>query len=54
MQERAVKTIYDEIGKHLNLTEPEVRQLATERTLVHEYYMWKFDWDPNDASTIPF
>ena len=49
-----VRDIMDVIAEELGISVLEVRERATKEDIVHQYYQYKFNWDPKDDSTIPF
>jgi hypothetical protein len=47
--------LYEEIAEHLGITAKEVQiRVCNGETIVQAYYEWKYNWDPKNASSIPF
>ena len=49
-----VDKLLDEVAKELNISVLELRERSTVEPILHQYYQWKFNWDPKDETTIPF
>lgn len=53
-QSEAIDKLYSEIAEDLDITVRDVRIRSTQEPLVQRYYEWKYNWDLNDDTTIPF
>mgnify|MGYP001047198509 CR=1 FL=1 len=50
-----VDKLYEEVSGHLGITPLALQErLTTGEPLIQAYYEWKYNWDINDESTIPF
>ena len=53
--EQAVNELYEEVADNLSITVTELKtRLVSGEPLIQRFYEWKYNWDLNDDSTIPF